>query len=97
MAILRVRDDKGNVTEIVAIKGDKGEDGTVTFEDLTEEQKASLKGDKGDKGDRGDKGDKGDRGDKGDTGPAYTLTSSDRSAIVNDVLSALPTWNGGSY
>lgn len=28
-------------------KGDKGADGTVAFEDLTEEQKASLKGDKG--------------------------------------------------
>ena len=31
----------------------KGADGTMTFEDLTEEQKASLKGEKGDKGDTG--------------------------------------------
>lgn len=46
----------------------KGADGTMTFEDLTPEQKASLKGDKGDKGDPGDKGEKGDKGDKGDTG-----------------------------
>lgn len=61
-------------------QGEKGADGTMTFEDLTPEQKASLKGDKGDKGDtgaagpqgepgpKGDKGDTGPKGDKGDTG-----------------------------
>lgn len=61
-------------------QGEKGADGTMTFEDLTPEQKASLKGDKGDKGDtgaagpqgdpgpKGDKGDPGPKGDKGDTG-----------------------------
>lgn len=61
-------------------QGKKGADGTMTFEDLTPEQKASLKGDKGDKGDtgaagpqgepgsKGDKGDPGPKGDKGDTG-----------------------------
>lgn len=31
-------------------QGEKGADGTMTFEDLTEEQKESLKGDKGDPG-----------------------------------------------
>lgn len=61
----------------------KGADGTMSFEDLTDEQKASLKGDKGDKGNRGDaftyadftaeqlaslKGEKGDKGDRGDSG-----------------------------
>jgi hypothetical protein len=60
-------------------QGEKGADGTMTFEDLTPEQKASLKGDKGDKGDTGaagpqgepgPKGDKGDTGPKGDTGAA---------------------------
>ena len=35
-------------------QGEKGADGTMTFEDLTPEQKASLKGDKGDKGDTGE-------------------------------------------
>lgn len=61
-------------------QGEKGADGTMTFEDLTPEQKASLKGDKGDKGDtgaagpqgepgpKGDKGDPGPKGDKGDPG-----------------------------
>ena len=64
----------------VGPEGPKGADGTMTFEDLTPEQKASLKGDKGDKGDtgaagpqgepgpKGDKGDPGPKGDKGDTG-----------------------------
>lgn len=33
--------------------GADGKDGTMSFEDLTPEQKASLKGDKGDKGDNG--------------------------------------------
>lgn len=53
-------------------QGEKGADGTMTFEDLTPEQKASLKGDKGDKGDTGaagPQGDPGPKGDKGDTGP----------------------------
>lgn len=48
--------DKGDKGEqgIQGPKGDKGEDGTITFEELTPEQKASLKGDKGDKGDTGE-------------------------------------------
>lgn len=56
-------------------EGPKGADGTMTFEDLTPEQKASLKGDKGDKGDtgaagpQGEPGPKGDKGDPGETGP----------------------------
>lgn len=53
-------------------QGEKGADGTMTFEDLTPEQKASLKGDKGDKGDAGaagPQGEPGPKGDKGDPGP----------------------------
>lgn len=50
-------------------------------------------------------GGKGGKGDKGDTGLAgYTpvkgtdyWTAADKSAMVSDVLAALPTWNGGSY
>lgn len=52
-------------------EGPKGADGTMTFEDLTPEQKASLKGDKGDKGDTGaagPQGEPGPQGPKGDTG-----------------------------
>lgn len=87
MAILRVRDADGNITDIPAIKGEKGDpgkDGTMSFEDLTDEQKASLKGDKGEKGDTPVKG-------------TDYWTASDKAQIVNDVLNALPTWNGGSY
>ena len=59
----------------VGPEGPKGADGTMTFEDLTPEQKASLKGDKGDKGDtgaagpQGEPGPKGDKGDPGEPGP----------------------------
>ena len=56
----------------VGPQGPKGADGTMTFEDLTPEQKASLKGDKGDKGDTGaagPQGEPGPKGDKGDPGP----------------------------
>lgn len=49
-------------------QGEKGADGTMTFEDLTEEQKASLKGDKGDKGDTGEQGPKGEQGVQGEKG-----------------------------
>lgn len=36
--------------------GEKGVDGTVAFDELTDAQRASLKGEKGDKGDPGEKG-----------------------------------------
>ena len=89
-------------------KGDKGADGTMTFEDLTPEQKASLKGEKGDKGDKGDtgaqgiqglqgiKGDKGDAGKDGKTpvkGTDY-WTAADKQSIVNDVLSSIVNGEG---
>ena len=44
---------------LASLKGDPGEkgaDGVMTFDDLTEEQKASLKGDKGDPGEDGSDG-----------------------------------------
>lgn len=70
-------------TEEEWLKSLKGADGTMTFEDLTEEQIESLKGDpftyddftpeqlealKGEKGDKGDTGERGDRGDTGNSG-----------------------------
>ena len=60
-------------------QGDKGADGTMSFEDLTPEQKATLKGDQGVQGAQGDKGAdgvqgemgyQGDRGEKGYQGDA---------------------------
>lgn len=52
-----------------------------------------LKGDKGDKGDPGAKGADGKTPDKG----IDYWTAADKQEIVNSVLSALPTWTGGSY
>ena len=52
-------------------QGPKGKDGEVTFESLTDEQKASLRGEPGAKGEKGEKGDpgaQGEKGEKGDTG-----------------------------
>ena len=52
-------------------QGPKGKDGEVTFESLTDEQKASLRGEpgaKGEKGERGDPGAQGEKGEKGDPG-----------------------------
>ena len=60
-------------------QGDKGADGTMSFEDLTPEQKATLKGDQGVQGVQGEKGAdgvqgemgyQGDRGEKGYQGDA---------------------------
>ena len=49
-------------------QGDKGADGTMSFEDLTPEQKATLKGDQGVQGQQGDKGVDGVQGVQGDIG-----------------------------
>ena len=50
------------------LKGADGVDGTVSFDTLTDEQKASLKGEKGDKGDKGDTGERGADGVDGKDG-----------------------------
>ena len=49
-------------------QGDKGADGTMSFEDLTPEQKATLKGDQGVQGAQGDRGNDGVQGVQGDIG-----------------------------
>ena len=49
-------------------QGPKGKDGKVTFESLTDEQKASLRGEPGAKGEKGEKGDPGAKGEKGEKG-----------------------------
>lgn len=90
--------DAEYVTNIMGPEGPQGDTGETGPEGPQGEK--GDKGDtgaKGDKGDTGPQGDKGDKGDKGDTGPAYTLTDTDKQTIVNAVLAALPTWQGGSY
>lgn len=49
-------------------QGPKGKDGEVTFESLTDEQIASLRGEPGAKGEKGEKGDHGAKGEKGEKG-----------------------------
>ena len=55
-------------TEAEWLKSLKGADGTMSFDDLTEEQKAELKGEKGDDGEQGKQGEKGDDGEQGEKG-----------------------------
>ena len=93
--------DKGDPGER-GPKGDKGADGTMTFADLTEEQKESLrgpqgiqgeqgpKGDKGDPGLKGSKGDKGDKGDKGNNGVAGK--SAYQIAVDNGYIGTESAW-----
>lgn len=67
--------------------GLKGADGTMFFEDLTEEQKATLKGDKGDTSPEGPVGAPGVPGEDGYTpqrGVDY-WTEEDRQEILNEI------------
>ena len=59
--------DKGE-TGPTGPQGPKGKDGVMTFADLTDEQRESLRGPKGEKGPKGDTGPKGDSGAKGERG-----------------------------
>lgn len=43
------------------------------------------------------RGQKGEPGPQGPAGPAYTLTTEDKAAITQAVLTQLPIWTGGSY
>lgn len=47
----------------------KGADGTMTFEELTDEQRESLRGEKGEQGIPGPQGEKGEQGERGERGP----------------------------
>ena len=42
MAILRLRDENGVVHDVVALKGDKGEDGNVLFADADKEELVNM-------------------------------------------------------
>ena len=90
-------------TSSANLKGEKGDKG-----DPGEQGIQGPKGDTGEQGPAGADGAKGDTGDTGAQGPAGPagktpekgvdyFTDEDKSAMVSDVLAALPTWNGGSY
>lgn len=85
-------------------QGEKGADGTMTFEDLTPEQKASLKGDKGDKGDTGAAGAQGPQGLQGEPGTNGTTpvkgvdywTAADQTSIINQLKTATFSFNSST-
>lgn len=80
------------LTTRVSIQGNKGDTGATGPQGET-----GATGPEGPQGETGPQGPKGDTGATGPQGPAYTLTSTDKTIIVNSVLAALPTWTGGSY
>ena len=75
----------------------KGADGAkgdpFTYADFTPEQLEALRGPQGPQGEPGPRGADGHTPVKG----TDYWTADDQQAIVNDVLMALPTWEGGSY
>lgn len=90
-------------------KGDPGQDGTVSFDELTEAQKLSLKGEKGEKGDPFTYSDftedqllslKGEKGDKGADGTMVfeDLTDEQRESLKGadgkDGISVSHSWEG---
>ena len=88
------------------LKGDTGEQGPKGVDGITPTIGSNGNWYLGDT-DTGkpSRGEMGPQGPKGDTGaPGHTpvkgtdyWTADDQQTIVNDVLAALPTWNGGSY
>lgn len=96
--------DKYHSFDTPNLKGAKGADGTVSFDELTPAQQASLKGEKGDKGDKGDQGDIGPTGIQGPQGNpgtngfsptvvVKTSTSSDYVLTITDVNGSYDTPN----
>lgn len=97
--ILQVKNEKGEWIHIPAIQGPPGPagaDGTVSFDELTEEQRASLKGDTG----AAFTYDmftteqlealRGPQGEQGPMGASYVLTDDDKTEIADAVLAAFP-------
>ena len=92
--------------------GEPGQDGVsathswngtvLTITSASGTSSADLKGEKGDKGDTGATGANGTNGKDGADGKTPVkgtdyYTEADKTEMVNRVISALPTWNGGSY
>ena len=79
-------------------QGPKGKDGEVTFESLTDEQKASLRGEPGAQGEKGEKGDPGAKGEKGEKGEPGAQGPKGESGQPRKLTFALPVsaWTGES-
>ena len=98
MEVLKIRLDKDSpwieIPAIVGPPGPKGQDGTVSFNDLTEEQKASLKGDTGPAGERGPAGPQGPVGPRGADG---TMSFTDLTPEQKESLRGPAGPKGDSY
>lgn len=83
MSVLRFKDpatgEWKEITTIMGPPGPKGDDGTLVFEELTEEQREQLRGPKGEDG---AKGDQGEAGPQGPAGKDYVLTDADKQEIA---------------
>ena len=79
-------------------QGPKGKDGEVTFESLTDEQKASLRGEPGAQGEKGEKGEPGAQGEKGEKGDPGAQGPKGESGQPRKLTFALPVsaWTGES-
>lgn len=77
----------GNTDTGTKAQGPAGADGTMSFEELTDAQRESL---------RGPQGPAGTDGVTPEKGVDY-WTEDDKIQMVNDVMAALPTWTGGEY
>ena len=79
-------------------QGPKGKDGEVTFESLTDEQKASLRGEPGAKGEKGEKGEPGAKGEKGEKGEPGAQGPKGESGQPRKLTFSLPVsaWTGES-
>ena len=78
----------GNVPQV---RKEVNNDGTFNLHYLI------PKGEKGETGARGEQGPQGNKGDKGDKGDSYVLTETDKEAITNAVLDALPNLEEVKY
>ena len=103
--------DKGDPGEKGAdgAKGDKGDQGEPGADGAKGDK--GDKGDPGEKGETGERGPQGEQGPAGPAGAdgkdgadgktpekgTDYYTEADKTEMVNRVISALPTWNGGSY
>ena len=95
---------EGTVDEwLASLKGEKGQDGSIEFEELTEEQKEMLRGPKGDPFTYDDftaeqlealRGPQGIQGPKGDTGPQGPTGANGNSATIQ--VGSVTTLSAGS-
>lgn len=90
--------NSGTIDDFLAsLKGEKGDPGRDGKDGAPGADGApGPQGPQGEKGDTGPQGPQGERGATPQRGVDY-WTAEDQQIILNDVLAALPAWEGGSY